>query len=413
MKKDVMIYFTGKMVPAVVNLLIIILAVRFLGEAEYGKFALVFYAVMLTSTLTIGWIQQGILRFLSSAGPEEAVAVNRFYLLTLFSTAVGMIMVTITCLVYFHLSWTRTLVAAAFILLYNIFQFHLTLNQTRLRSFRYALLEGSYNLFYIGLFLVLVLIFGRKGFMVLFVAMTAGLLATESVRVVLMPGARAGIDRHLLSFDREFALKVFGFGFPIMIWLFLALFMSMGDRFIIKEFATYQEVGTYTAVKDFIIKIATFSTVPVLLAFHPAIIGKWNAGEKRAAMKLIRKGLIYCLLIAVIIIAGFLLLHPFFYHQVLHISPVRPLLVSASLVLSAFLWQAAMLLHKPLELLLKPNMMLAAILVALVVNLGANLVFVPRIGYPAAAVIALVSVAVYIAVVVVIVFRFHRQGLFK
>ena len=86
-------------------------------------------------------------------------------------------------------------------------------------------------------------------------------------------------------------------------------------------------------------------------------------------------------------------------------------MISATLIITAFLWQAAMLLHKPLELLLKPRLMLIAIIVAIAVNAAANLVLVPIYGYPASAVAWLISVLMYILVILVFLLRFHNQGL--
>jgi len=88
-------------------------------------------------------------------------------------------------------------------------------------------------------------------------------------------------------------------------------------------------------------------------------------------------------------------------------------LVSAALIASAFLWQMAMLLHKPLELLLKTRLMLVAIIAALLMNALANMLLVPVYGYPAAAVVSLASVITYIIVILGFLFRFHKQGLLK
>ena len=100
MKKDVLIYFAGKIAPALVNLAIIILAVRFLGKAEYGKYSLVFYATMLLSTLSFGWIQQSILRFLSAYPGEQVLIINRVYFLTLMSTLSAVVAGVFLCFFY-------------------------------------------------------------------------------------------------------------------------------------------------------------------------------------------------------------------------------------------------------------------------------------------------------------------------
>ena len=413
MKKDVLIYFAGKIVPALVNLTIIILAVRFLGKAEYGKYSLVFYAAMLLGTLTFGWIQQSILRFMSAYPGEQVLIINRFYFLTLVSTLSAAIVGLFLCIFYFHLVWRDTAVVVVYIFMYNVFLFHLTLNQTNRKSLRYAVLEGTYNLFFIILFLLLVLVFNQHLFIVLFIAMVSALLLTEFLRITVLPEGRAGLDPSRIYFHAGFSRKVFNFGFPITIWLFLSYFLNISDRFIIKEFTGYENVGTYSAIKDFIIKIATFTTIPILLAYHPMIVERWNANRKREAIRLIREGLNYCFLIAVVVFVFFMFFQNLFYTRILHLQVMRQVIVSAALIGSAFLWQAAMLLHKPLELLLKPRLMLVAIIAAMAVNALANLVFVPIYGYPAAAVVSLASVIIYIIVIFAFLFRFRKQGLLK
>jgi O-antigen/teichoic acid export membrane protein len=413
MKKDVLIYFAGKIIPALVNLAIIILAVRFLGKAEYGKYSLVFYAAMLLGTLSFGWIQQGILRFLSAYPGEQVLVINRFFFLTLISTVSAVLIGFFLCLFYFKLGWIDTGVIVIYLFIYNIFLFHLILNQTRRRSINYALLEGTYNLIFFAFFLLLTIVFNQHLFIVLFTAMVIGLILTELLRISVIPDGRVGLDPSRIYFNAGFSKKVFNFGFPITIWLFLSYLLNISDRFIIKEFTSYDDVGTYSAIKDFIIKIATFSTIPILLAYHPMIVEKWNGDRKKEAIKLIRDGLNYCFLITVVVFIIFILSKNLFYSRILHLQVHQDFLVSAALIGSAFLWQAALLLHKPLELLLKPRLMLAAILAALLVNTTANFIFVPVWGYPASAVISLVSVATYIIVILVFLFRFRKKGLLK
>jgi O-antigen/teichoic acid export membrane protein len=413
MKKDVLIYFAGKIIPALVNLAIIILAVRFLGKAEYGRYSLVFYAVMLLSTLSFGWIQQSILRFLSAYPEEQDSVTNRFFFLTLISSILALLAGLLLCVFYFHFSWTDTAVVMVYILFYNLFLFHLSLNQAKRKSLHYAMLEGTYNLLFLVLFFVLVLMFNQRLYIVLFMAMVVALLLTEVLRVTVFHAVKGVPDISRIDFQRDFTKRVFSFGFPITIWLFLSYFLNISDRFIIKEFSNYENVGTYAAIKDFIIKIATFSTIPILLAYHPAIVEKWNSNRKQEAMRLVREGLTYCSVIALAVFIFFLFFQDLFYSRVLHLQVSHPVAVSAALVGSAFAWQAAMLLHKPLELLLKPKLMLLAIVSALAVNTLANLVFVPVFGYLASAVISMVSVLTYVIVIIVFLLRFRKQGLLR
>lgn len=412
MRKDILIYFSGKAIPAVVNLAIIILAVRLIGKEEYGKYSLVFYATMLLSTLTIGWIQQGILRFLSAYPGEETLISQRFFSLTLVSSLVAILAGSGICIFYFHLRALETGIVILYLFFYNFLLFHLTLNQTRKKPFQYALLEGGYSLLFLLLFLLLAVVFNGSRFIVLFVAMLAALIINEILRTTLCSADKGGVHFPRFQQDRAFTRKVFQFGFPVTIWLFLSYLLNISDRFIIKEFISYESTGTYAAIKDLIIKISTFSTLPVLLAYHPRIVEQWNRNQRKEAIQLIREGLGYCLAITFIIMVIFLLFNNIIYTHILHLAVKNPWQVSVTLLLSAFLWQAALLVHKPLELLLKPGFMLVAILVALAVNGVGNLLLVPLFGYPAAALVSLVSVVTYLIVIFAFLFYCRRKGKF-
>ncbi len=410
MRKEVITYFLGKLIPAGVNLAVIILAIRVLGNAEYGKYSLVFYAAMLLNTLTFGWIQQGILRFLTAYGEERAEAADRFFYLSVISGLAAVVPGVLISLFYFLMSWQETAVLALFLFVYNLFLFFLTLNQAEGRSTRYVMLENSYSLLFLMIFLLQVTLFQRQSFILLFEAMTAALVVTGIVRYLVLPKARDRMAFLRFRFDAGFTRKVFAFGFPITLWLFIANLWNFNDRFIIKEYLDYGEAGVYSAVKDLIFKIATFSTTPVILAFHPGIAERWNQDRKPEAMKLIRLGTVYCLLVMMVLGSVFLVFRNLIFQRILHLGVEQDLLVSAALLLSAFLWQTALLVHKPLELLLKPGLMVAALGVASGINIGANILLVPVYGYTASAVVSLLSVLFYLAAVLMIITHYRRKG---
>jgi O-antigen/teichoic acid export membrane protein len=260
MRKHVITYFTGKIIPALANLALIILVVRTLGEAEYGKYSLVFYATMLVSTLTFGWIQQSTLRFLSAYNHEIDTVIQRFFHLTLFSALASAVIMLPVSVFYFELTGLETGIVLSYAFLYNFYWFNLTLNQAETRSLRFAVLEGSYNILYIGILLLFLFVFRMKWFAVLFLSMSIGLVFTEVIRISMPASHRFRLNLRHYYWDAGFTKKMLDFGFTLTFWLFISYIVTIADRFIIKEFYSYSEVGVYSAVKDFIIKIATFAT---------------------------------------------------------------------------------------------------------------------------------------------------------
>ena len=413
MKKEVVIYFTGKIIPALVNLVIIVLGVRFLGEAEYGRYSLVFYATMLVSTLSFGWIQQSIIRFLSSYKDDLQVALNRFFQLMIASSLAGTLIMFLISLFYFHLDLTGMAFVLFYTFMYNVMMFHLTINQARMKSLNYAILEGSFYLVLLAVLLVFMYVFGTRQYVILFISMSAGLIFVEFIRIIILPGAGYGLDMKKIHWDSHFTRKVMDYGLTITVWLFLSYLMHIADRYIIKEYDSYSAVGAYSAIKDLIFKISTFATMPLLLAYSPRIMDCWNNAQQRKALSLTREALLLELVIFAVALIAFMASRDFLYSKLLHLHESGLFLTSLMLIFSAFLWQAALLTHKPLELLLKQRYMIVAILVCIAVNITANLLFVPHFGFRAAAVASLASSLLYIVFALWMSFYFlnrHRKN---
>lgn len=401
MKKEVLIYFTGKLIPALVNLAIIVLAVRLLGKEEYGKFTLIFNSAMMFCTLTFGWIQQSILRFLTATPLGRETLLGRFRLMAVISALLALVLGFGLGTAYFGLAFTDSLILAGFMFLFNLYSFHLTLQQADRRSARYAVMEGTYHTIYLLLFLLMVYLTESRSFRMLFLAMLAGLAMSESIRILSRRESPSG--EPAFGYDRSFTRQVISYGFPVTLWLFLSNFMTITDRFVIREVTGYEAVGAYSAVKDLVIKLATFTTLPVLLAFHPAIVEQWNKGNPGEATRLKNKGLAWILTIAAGASILFLAFSQVLYERFLHISVEQDLAVTLLLLVSSFLWQAAMLWHKPLELMLRPGLMLVAIVTALAVNIAANVVFMPLVGFVGSAAASLAAVIVYFLMVTLMI----------
>jgi len=73
------------------------------------------------------------------------------------------------------------------------------------------------------------------------------------------------------------------------------------------------------------------------------------------------------------------------------------------ILVSSFVWQISMFIHKPLELHLKPWLMIFSILIALATNIVLNYVFIPIYKFEAAAMITLISTIVYTVCVLIFI----------
>jgi O-antigen/teichoic acid export membrane protein len=395
LRKDIFIYFLGKLIPAFVNLVLIILVVRFLGEDEYGRFSLISYVAILVMQLCITWIQQSMIRFLSLYKDNPGYPLSRFYFLTIISILVAALIMTLVTVLYFRLSLFDTAIVVFYTSMYILFVFRLTLYQSFMKPLKYASYEGVYNFLLLIFLLGFIYLIPFRNYIMVFVSMGAGFLLSEVIHRFFISEPLYRIDTSRVHWEKSFTKQAFNYGFPLTIWIFVSTFTLMIDRYIIKEFSGYGAAGTYSAIRDLVTKISTFALLPVSIAYYARINDAWNHNNTSKARSLIKEALLIELVIGLVVCTAYLALCNYFYSNILHLKGKGLFITSFFLVISAFLWQAAMFFQKPLELLFKQKIMLALILVTLVVNLLLNLYLIPKFGFTGAAVTALITVGIY------------------
>lgn len=395
MKKDVIIYLSGRFIPAFVSIAVIIIAARFLGPEEYGKYSLILYMVLMAVTLSFHWIQVSIIRFLSSLSRETSLVVGRFYFLTLISSMFSLFMVLMAGILYFKLTGVELSLVMLFSFLSQIYLVHIALYQAYHRSIRTALLEGMDNAILLMVLLAGIFFFHEKSFSLLFLAMVFGLVSAEILRIFIRLKGLYHIDLTKIYWDNRFSKKVFEFGFGISLWLFFSHLIFSADRFIIREFYGYYEAGTFSVVKDLIFKVATFACMPLFFSYQPKILEHWNAQRHSQAVGQIREALNFEILVFVILFVILMILKDRIFTDLLHMRVEHLGLEYMFFIFSAFLWQGCLFIQKPLELMYRQNDMILSLGFSALLNILANLFLVPRMGYYIAAPVMLVTVLVY------------------
>jgi O-antigen/teichoic acid export membrane protein len=395
MKKDVIIYFLGKSIPAIVSLVMIVLVVRFLGEDQYGKYSLIVYIAILVTQLSFTWIQQSMIRFLSFYKEKPGEILSRLFFLTVISTVPAILIMFLVCHFYFNLNLYELLIVVFYTSMYILFIFRLTLYQAYMKPLKYASYESIYSIFLLVFLFGFIYFIAYKNFIIVFISMGAGFLLTEIVHGLFLAEPIYKIDLGRIHWDKIFTKKVMDYGLPLTIWIFISTFTMMADRYIIKEFDGYAAAGTYAAIKDLVTKISTFTILPISIAYSAKINDAWNSKNSLKAKSLIREALVIELIVGLLVSIGFLVFCQVFYSGILHLRGEGLFFTSMFLIASVFLWQGAMFFQKPLELLYKQRTMVLLILLSLGVNVLLNLILIPKFGFPAAAVNALVSVALY------------------
>ena len=395
-----LIYFFGKLVPACAVLFIMVFGIRFLGKSEFGRFNLLFNCINIAVTFFIGWIQQSMLRF--NAGTEEELLHKRrqFIRYSMVSSVICTVTIFLLTLLYFNEPVVNSLLIGLFVFTLCMFSVHLTFLQSQFQTVKYTVTE---SLFYLVTILILsgVIFYSFPREMIFFycawlIAGICWLIITGFSEYKLIAASLAA------KTDAAFFRKTFQFGYLITSWLMISNLFNVVDRFIIRHYFNFEEVGVYSVVYDLIYRVTSFATMPVLLTLHPLIMKLWNENRKKDALGLIRKAVFILFLLLIAELIGYLIFGNWVFETLFHLESKPLLVLMIPLIISSVLWQAALFLHKPLEILFRQRQMIIGITISLLSNIILNFIFVPRFGFQAAAYTTLASTLIYFVFVLAV-----------
>ncbi len=394
MKKDIIRYLAGRFIPAVVNLALIILAIRYLGPEEYGRYSLLLFIILMIVTVSFHWIQVSIVRFVGTVSRESNLVVSRFFFLTLLSALGAVLLVMLPAVFFFDLPWHETAVIMVFTFINHFYLLHLAIFQANHNSIRMAILEGTDHLVIILVLVAGIFVFSVQTYLLLFISMVLGLIVAEILRAAIRVKGLYHIELYRSIWDNRFSKRVFEFGLAMALWLLLSHLIASADRFILFFHDGFAAAGSYSALKDMIFKAVTFTATPVYLSYQHKALEEWNARHNQEASSLIREALTFEMMIFTILFIVFMVTKSFLFHDLLRIPDMEHWLIYVPLILSAFLWQVCLLIQKPLELLSRQKYTLLALAVAALLNILANVIFVPLYSFAGAAVTMLATAVI-------------------
>jgi O-antigen/teichoic acid export membrane protein len=122
----------------------------------------------------------------------------------------------------------------------------------------------------------------------------------------------------------------------------------------------------------------------------------WNEGQFAESYRIIRYSILSQLAIFGAVLGAVSLFAPRMTRLVLGFDDPIATRMLPILLVGGFLWQLALLLHKPLEIAQRTGAMLGAMVAVVALNIIACLLLIPRFGYGAASYILVLSASSYI-----------------
>lgn len=375
---------------------------RVFSVADYGTLNLIQNSVLLLTVLAKFGFQHSVQRYYPEyAGSSDPLAVRKYYSTLFFGT--GLIALLLTFLFigasalglgrFLGMAATGTLVVACCLIVIravrsmqlNLMQME---NKTRLFNAMEILQKAA------GIGLTLVLLFAwRKNIMACFIAMVVVELVVMLQYVPVL--ARRGLVSPGL-FDMKFFHAATVFSFPLMIAEISWVVLAAGDRFFVQHYLGLVAVGYYAAAYGIAVYVQEVITTPLQLSFFPICMKLWAAEGKEPTQRFLNRSLNYFLMIAVLVVCVaiatsgdvIVVLASKKFQQARSLLPYLVI----GLVLSAMntFFRPGLMIHK------KVRKIAQATFYASLINIGLNILLLPRLGLTGAALASVLSFTVMV-----------------
>jgi O-antigen/teichoic acid export membrane protein len=393
--KDLSRYFSTEVVNAAATVGGVAVFTRLVDPAGYGEYALTLAASGIVMAVVGEWLQASALRLvpgLRAAPRSAAIAATRFLALGAALTIALGTAVAVFVAPNRHVA-ILALVGGAYAALSVVFLPITVVFQASLRAGLYAKLRSALSVGRIACAVPLVVLFGR----------TPASLAGGSVvaLAILLPIAlyrlRVAIDAPADGNEiRRAKSAYFKFGLPLIGWYAASQTLNLSDRFFLEAWQGSYDVGLYAVTYSLAMGVTAGVMQPLLSTAAPLIVHAWHEHGESEARRRLRSALRALVILGPLIVAGLGIFGPSLLRLLAPARYETSGALSGVLGAGILLWFVGLFLQKELELRLDSRRLLVNLVLAAVVNLGANTVLIRSFGLIGAALATVLGYGVYV-----------------
>ncbi|GGB41705.1 lipopolysaccharide biosynthesis protein [Fictibacillus barbaricus] len=398
--KDLIIYIPAIILPAILNVISIMLYTRIFSLSDFGNYSIIISTITLFTTVLSQWIIQSIQKFRPQYKKENKIILFDKYLIFTIQVLVFSI-ITILLILYvvsrllLEFEIDSIFIISGFILILQIlFVIGSTIFQSDLRANKYKkyqLINSVMKFIFSIVFILLI----SKTIGLVFVGMLISLVITNFFLYKELN--LTYINKNLFKNKnyRNFLASFVNYGFPMIGWFLGSSILTLSDRYLIGIFKGAEEVGIYSANSQLVMVGLGLVCSPILSAAHPIIMNATNNKEDVEIENVIKKfSRLYLLLLSPIVL--YVILTKEIITNLFLGEPFREgSIIIPIILIGIFFWNFTMYGHKGHEIKGKTKVMLFFVLLSGTVNILLNLVLIPKYGFIGAAIATLIAYLTY------------------
>lgn len=397
-------YGLGSLLTMLAGLVTFPLLTRSFSVSDYGAMALI--AATLTVSVALGkvGVQHSILRYHSDiVAGKSAYSLPQFYstiLIGMLSTGAVAVAAVVFGIRFIPPSWLGdpslpTLFAiAGLIILAQVLESAL-LNFLRAEQKSATILKYQVAKKYLGLFLIVIAIVAISSTLASFYTAT---LVTEALAVVALAFVLFRKNRHPLPASRSFSCPLYrellGFGIPMMIGYELSgLILAVGDRYVINGMIGSDNLGLYSAAYNLCQYVQAVVVTSVGQAVMPIYMEIWSQKGPEETAAFLNRSLRSYVLLGVPVVAGIAAVGPELLPSLASEKYAGAGIILPWVMAGMVLDGTTSMLGAGLFIQRRTRTIMAIVLSCAALNLGLNVVLLPRIGILGSAIATMISYA--------------------
>ncbi len=389
--KDTVYYSISKMIPGLAGLVFVILFFRLIGAEEYGKYSIMFSFANLIAAFSFGWLNQSILRYRSTFTSRIKILspISLGYIIGIISIIIFVNIISILQ-VSIIFSKQHVIFLSLSIGIFNIVK---STFQSEEQPNKVILITSFQSILMIISSIIILNTYDNSA-EGLILGISFGYL------IPILPYSKLFTSNIIAKKNIKKIKSFFNYGAPLSIWLGISLSLNFLDRYFIEYYYGPSLMGSYAGFSEFIIKIFSIFIFPITLAVHPILMNNWNKNKNiyEFFIKIFKASTIQIIICLIMLVPLYLYMDYFFYLIQIMIPGLDNSMkeIMIPLFIGGFLWQLALVLHKPLEIEERTLVMVCCIMFSLATNLIGNIYFLPRFGIIATAYTMIFSASIYL-----------------
>ena len=412
---DSLKYSLTKVLPGIVGLFSVIIIIKIIGTEEYGKYSILYSFVLALTAFCGGWLSQALLRYYPGNSDNKIIE-NQAIFGLLISVVFGILILLGIYIIKGNIlfQYTNIFLVMFFFIAVFLYQFQISVYRSQIRPNMVIIVSSIQSILSLGIPLFFIYFFGSEVKYII-LGLTIAYLGPTIKNIFF----KTLLIQKLFEFKEISNLllfELFKFGWPLSIWLTISLSLQFFDRFFINYYFDNNLTGIFAGFYDLVVRTYSILIFPITMAVHPRMMSLWNKSIYSDAISILK----IAMLIQFLIFSCICIIVNLFFEEISYIllwifSDLNPqyfhLLIP--LLVGGFIWQFALLIHKPIELNQKTHFMLISIAISLTVNLCGNIIFLPKYGIIITAYTFILSGIVYIISSSILSFSFYKTLFMK